>query len=354
MEETEETLMWFSRRLSLSVLIDLCRALRHYLGAGLHLPDVFRQQALRGPMVFRPAADRIAAELAQGNDLSQALQKEAGLFPPLLLSLVGVGEHTGMLPEVFAELEKFFIRQQQLRRKFIAQITWPVIQFGLAILALTALIFILGMLPQNPGQPPYDPLGLGLSGPRGALIFLTGVVGILAALFGGFWLSKRAVKDSAVFDRFFLRLPGLGPCLRALALGRFSLALRLTHETGMDILEALKLSLRATGNLAFTVAEPKVRASIRGGSDLTQALERCGLFPEDYLHVIAVAEESGRLSEVLQHQALHYDEEAGRRLTVLTGMLGSSVWILVALVIIIAIFRLVSSYLGLLNSYMPP
>src|SRR5262245_60094398 len=39
----------FTSRLSLSVLIELCRTLRHYLGAGLTLPDVFRQQAKRGP-----------------------------------------------------------------------------------------------------------------------------------------------------------------------------------------------------------------------------------------------------------------------------------------------------------------
>ena len=57
--------MWFSSRLPLSSVIELCRVLRHYLGAGLTLRDAFRKQAARGmadlDCVPSPAA--CAAEL---------------------------------------------------------------------------------------------------------------------------------------------------------------------------------------------------------------------------------------------------------------------------------------------------
>src|SRR5262249_35261877 len=117
--------MFSSPRLSLSDLIELCRVLRHYLGAGLVLVDVFRQRAARGRPGVRPAAGRIAAALEQGDSLEDALKPEEGVFPPLFVSLVRVGERTGMLPEVCGELEKFFSRQLKLKRDFIAQITWP-------------------------------------------------------------------------------------------------------------------------------------------------------------------------------------------------------------------------------------
>jgi type II secretory pathway component PulF len=57
---------------------------------------------------------------------------------------------------------------------------------------------------------------------------------------------------------------------------------------------------------------------VRRGGELTQALSRTHLFPQEFLHVIAVGEESGRLSEVLQQQAEHYQEESSRRMTILT------------------------------------
>ena len=46
--------MLFSSRLSLSNLIELCRSLRHYLGAGLPIVDAFRQQANKGALAIRP------------------------------------------------------------------------------------------------------------------------------------------------------------------------------------------------------------------------------------------------------------------------------------------------------------
>jgi type II secretory pathway component PulF len=64
---------------------------------------------------------------------------------------------------------------------------------------------------------------------------------------------------------------------------------------------------------------------------------------------MAVAEESGTLDQVLAHQAAHYQEESGRRLAVLTALAGYGVYGFVALVIIIAIFRIANWYIGLLG-----
>jgi type II secretory pathway component PulF len=120
--------MLLSSRLSLSDLIELCRSLRHYLGAGLPLVDAFRQQAKRGRARVRPVAGRIAAALEVGDSLEDALQRENHAFPPLMQALARVGEQSGMLAEVFAELEKYYARQQKLWRHFLAQSTWPLIQ----------------------------------------------------------------------------------------------------------------------------------------------------------------------------------------------------------------------------------
>ena len=82
--------------------------------------------------------------LRRGGSLESALDKEKKHFPPIFLAMARVGERTGMLPEVFSELERYFLREQQLRRSFIARITWPVIQFVLAVLVLAFLIYFFG------------------------------------------------------------------------------------------------------------------------------------------------------------------------------------------------------------------
>ena len=132
--------------LPLTSLIDLCRTLRHSLGAGLTPQRVFRQQAAGGPAGVRPLAARISAMLERGDSVSAAVKEQAGAFPPLFLSLVEVGEETGQLPEIFGELEKYYLMRQKLRRQFRSQSMLPLIQFFLALFIIAFVIFVLGMV----------------------------------------------------------------------------------------------------------------------------------------------------------------------------------------------------------------
>jgi type IV pilus assembly protein PilC len=341
----------FSARLPLTSLIELCRVLRHYLSSGLSLVDVFRQQAQRGSPRVRAICQRIGQSLEQGNDLEKALKPEKSAFPPLFVALAGVGEQSGNLPEVFGELEKYFLMQQKLWRQFLSMIAWPVLQLNMAILVVTGLIWAMGFVASlaGPDTKPLDPLGLGLVGDTGALIWFCGAYGSLAVLFALYLLATRSLQGQALVDGFLLRVPVIGPCLRSMALMRFCLALRLTIETGMSITSALRLSLRATSNAAFEARTDTVIARLKEGDDLTLARTGAGLFPEDFLHIVAVAEESGRLSEVMQHQTEHYEQETNRRLMVLNGLATFGVWLAVAVLLIVLIFRIFFFYLGQLT-----
>ncbi len=343
--------MILSSRLSLGSLIELCRAMRHYLSAGLMLRDAFRQQSKLGDAAVRPVAQRIADELEQGHDLQHALEGEAGKFPPMMLALAGVGEKTGMLPEVFGELERYFVRQQALRRQFLASTAWPIFQFVIAVLVVAGFILVLGLLPEAvmPNGKRYDPLGLGLFGTGGALIFLAGVATFFAGLCVFYLLVTRVLGRGATVATLLLKVPILGRCLRALALARFCLALRLTLETAMPTREAVALSLRATGNEAFVGQIKTVQQAVRRGDDLTLALAQANLFPSDFLNILTVGETSGRFDDVLQHQSDHYHDEAGRRLIALTFAASLLVWLFVGVLIVIGIFRIALTYLNIID-----
>lgn len=331
--------MFGGTHLPLSSLIELCRVLRHNLAAGLTLRRVFRQQAEKGPAPVRPVADRIALKLEHGESLEAALKQERAAFPPMFLSLVTVGEQTGCLPDVFAELEKYFLLQQRLRRQFMSQIAWPLVQFFAAPFIIAAMIFVLAVLSPS-GTQPFDPLGLGYTGVWGAAKFLIHFFGTIAALVGIYFLATRSLQRRATVHEILLHVPTIGPCLTAIALWRFCLALRLTMNTGMSILTAVRLSLRATGNAAFAVRADKVRETLRGGEELTTALDRGGIFPQDFLNILATAEEGGRVPEVMAQQAEFYEEETRRRLTILTRSAATTVWLLVAFLLVFMIFKI--------------
>src|SRR5919109_975343 len=135
--------MLLSSRLPLSSLIELCRALRHNLSAGLSLRDVFRQQARQGTLAVRPVAERMRQVIERGDDLETALLQERKAFPPLFLALASVGERSGNLPEVFRELEKYYVLQQRMWRQFVSLSIWPVFQLVAAIFVIAGMLLLI-------------------------------------------------------------------------------------------------------------------------------------------------------------------------------------------------------------------
>jgi type IV pilus assembly protein PilC len=341
--------MLFSARLPVASLIELCRSLRHNLSAGLSLRDVFRQQARQGTLAVRPLAERIRQVIERGDDLETALMRERKAFPPLFLALASVGERSGNLPEVFRELEKYYTLQQRMWRQFISLSIWPAFQLVAAIFVIAGMLLLIGILnPETQGAFHFDPLGIGV-GPKAALRFLVVCFGTIGILIGGYFLATRTLRHRAAVDRILLRIPVVGPCLEAFALCRFSLALQLTMDTSLPAWEALDRSLKATGNGAFMAVTDSVQEQLRDGEKVSVALASVHLFPKEFINILATAEHTGQIPEVMRHQTEFYEEEASRRLVLLTRVAGFGIWLIVACLIIWVIFRMFSMYLGLLD-----
>jgi type II secretory pathway component PulF len=344
------------RRLRTVDLIELCRSMRFALASGLMLRDVMELLANQATPRVRNAAAGIARELKAGWSLPEALEKQKGLLPPLFVSLAIVGEESGNLPEVLGEVEKYYTLRLKLRREFTEQILGPVLQLVAAIVIVSLLLYVMGVLPRaDLRAPPLDPLGLGLVGPGGALIFFSVSVGSLVGLVGLFLLLRRLLRRRALVEWALLYVPAVGPCFRAMALARFSVAGRLMLETSLSILKTGRLAFQATDNAAFIAAFPAVEKSLRQGNSITDSLARTRLFPQRFLSAVGVGEVSGRLPETLRHQAEEYDDESRRRLGWLTRAMSWLVWLGVAALIISCIFRIFNeAYLKNMNRFLEP
>jgi type IV pilus assembly protein PilC len=293
--------MLLSRSVPLPCLIEFTCVVRYNLSAGLTLRRVLRQQAERGPMAIRPVAERISKQLEQGESFEEALKGEKAAFPPLFISLAAMGEQTGALPEVLAELEKFYVFQQRLQREFLRHIAWRMLHY----------------------------------------------VGAFGLLIGAYYFITRILKQRELVDTVLLRTWVIGPTLQAMAMTRFCFALCLTTESGMPIAKALCLSMRATGNGAFRARVDNLRKSIRNGEGLPLALRKTDVFPEDFLDIVESAEEAGRLSEALRHQTNFYEEETRRRLTTLTTIASWAFFLGGACLI----FRILPSFISRLSAH---
>jgi type IV pilus assembly protein PilC len=339
--------MLFSRQLSLVCMVELCHLLRLNLSAGLTLRDAFRQMSTRGSRGLRPFAQRVREHLDRGESFCAALLPEEAALPPLFRAMASVGEETGRLTEVMQELEKYYQMKLKSWRKLRSRSMLPVVQFVIATGVIALLLYVLGLIAQSAGGKPQGLFGL--RGGAGALTFLLSVAALFAGVYLVYVLITRQLGQQAAFDRLVLSLPSFGPCVRAFAVGRFALAGHLTLDSSLATAKALRLSLEATGNAAFRAQADVIAGGVQQGETLTVALSQAHVFPAEFLSMVAVGEEGGRVVEMLRHQAAHYQDEAERRLNALTSTLTFLIWLFYIVFMVTAILGLAGNYLKALG-----
>jgi type IV pilus assembly protein PilC len=340
--------MLFSSRVPVPALMQWCRTLKHGLDVGLSPVRIFRQQAKSGPAPLRPLAASLADRLEEGDSFQDALKPDAHRFPLLFVELIAVGEQTGRLTETFGELEDYFETVVSSRKQLHAALIWPGIMYVSAILVIAILLLVLGLIAPSPGQA-LDPLGLGLVGPSGAVKFLVAAGAFTAGVLATFFFIRDNDRLRAKAEGWLLAVPGLGGCYRAFALQRFSLAMQMTQEAGLRVNRGLHLSFRATANEAYIRHADAAAKKVRTGVEVATVLAGCGgrLFPDEFVDSVQIGETTGQLAEVMQKQAKHSRDEATRKLKILTMFLGGAVYTMVALMVIVMIFKIaMTAYIG--------
>ncbi len=342
--------MFSSSKCPLPALVTWCRVFHHSLGAGLSPVRIFKQQAKSGPRALREVAADIASKLEAGQSLEDAFDDHRNRFPPLFIELVTVGEQTGRLEDTFRELTEYYESSLSVQRNFRAQMMYPAIQFVAAILIISGLIWILGMLASSGKAITTDPTGLGFTGTTGALLFMLIAFGTVGGILLAIKLAANNVKWRARMEGMLLGLPVWGPAMLSFALQRFAVALRMCMEAGLSAEQTLRYSFRATSNSAFTTREDRAVEVVKRGREIADALVASGApFPDEFREMIVMGEETGNMPEVMERLSVRYREEAERRLRTAAQMTSYCIYGMVAIMIIFFIFKLASIYMGALG-----
>ena len=342
-----------SARLGSSALRQWCHAFLHGTDAGLPLVKLFAQQAKSGPSSGRAVAGRVAERMRDGDTLADSLAPDRAAFPALFVELLSVGEETGRLSEAFTALVAHFEQAIIARRTFLTAIVWPAISLAGAILTIALMLLVLGLLAPA-GTKAFDPIGLGLTGPTGALVWLMVSCSSVAAIVGIVIYVTRSDDLCSKAEAQSLSIPGLGACARALALARFATAYAMTSHAGMRADRGVTFALRAAANTAYARYAPSAGKQLRGGRTVAETLTDAppGLFPEQFLDSVETGEVTGRVAEVMEREARNYQEEAARRTKTLASAAGFGVYALVALLTIAMILRMVMAIAGVYDDAM--
>jgi type II secretory pathway component PulF len=341
-------IMLFSSQISTRELAQLCHRLAISEDAGIDARTLWSRETERASGNNKIQFATISQAVNKGESLRDAINATGDFFPVLFRELVAVGEQAGRLDAVFSQLSEHYQNQFTLRRQFLAAIVWPLIQLTMSIVVIGFLIWIMGAV-REMANSNIDPLGLGLYGDRGLSIYISFIL-IAAVLL---WIMIRAARRGLAWtrpiQRILMRLPGLGKALETLALARLAWTLHLTLEAGVAVRQALRLSLNSTNNARFIDKIDSVDAEIENGNSIHEAFVKAGCFPIEFLDATAVGEESGKLTNAMANLSRQYQEQARYALKTINSIAAFLVWLVIAAIIISAIFRLALFYVSAIN-----
>jgi protein transport protein HofC len=341
--------VFFSPRISTRELALLCRRLATSLQAGVDVRTVWSREA---GQATRPATRSrlrtISEGVSAGQSLPEAISGTDDFFPEMFRELVVVGDQTGHLAESFEHLAHHYDEQLRLRRTLLTASAWPLFELGIALGVIGLAIWILGWA--NEGNPePIDPLGLGLMGTSGLMVYLAFLAVVAAVLFGIFQAIRRGMLWTRPIQRLLIRLPGVGQAFEKIALARLAWSMHLTLDAGMGLRQALKISLRSTRSARYTDHLKSIDAEIEAGNPIAEAFDQTRAFPHDFLDAVRTGEHAGRLVETMGILSGQYREQAEAALRVLALAGGVALWIFVACFIAYLVLRFyLVFYLGII------
>ena len=105
------------------------------------------------------------------------------------------------------------------------------------------------------------------------------------------------------------------------SISRLASTLATMLGSGVQLLDALDVSKRVMNNRVLEQTVEEARRNIREGETIADPLKRSGEFPALVTHMIAVAQKSGEMNEMLRRIGQIYDAEVDRVIARFTSLL---------------------------------
>ncbi len=289
----------------------------------------------------------LAEAISSGSNLADGFRQSPRVFDELYRSMITAGEAGGVLDLVLDRLARFLERNDRIKGRIKAAMTYPVIILTVACGILSGLVVFVvpkfqlifsGVLKGQP-LPPLTQLVLDVSNfSHHHLVAAIGLL-LLAGLAGR--QVRRTPLGTRIADWVQIKSPIFGDFLLKAAIARFARTFGALLASGVPILEALEITRATSGNVHVSTALKVVHERVKGGGMVAPALEESGIFPHLVSSMIGVGEETGALADMLGRVADIYDEEVDNAVAALTAMIEPIMILLMALlvgVIVIALF----------------
>ncbi|MCZ3388574.1 MAG: type II secretion system F family protein [Actinomycetia bacterium] len=324
--KTDLKIPGFGGKVKLKDLSIMSRQFATMINSGLSLLRALNILSEQTPnKVLAQVLAEVRNDVETGNPLSGALASHPRIFPPLMVNMVRAGEVGGFLDGVLLQIAENYEAEVKLKGKIKSAMTYPVVVFVMAILAVTGmLLFIVPVFAKM-----FEGLGAPLPLPTRILVMLSEIIKVgfpfMVVGFIVFVVVWRKIKHKQqvanILDPIKLKMPVFGPLMQKIALSRFTRNFGTMLQAGVPILQSLDIVADTSGNVVVARAVRDVQESVRNGESLTAPLSQHAIFPPMVVQMMSVGEDTGQLDEMLHKISEFYDQEVEATTEALTSLI---------------------------------
>ncbi len=320
-------------------LVMFCFQIEQLSSAGVPLLECLTdlRESSENPY-FQKVLAAVSAEVEGGKMFSQALAEHPDVFSEVFVSLVNAGEQTGQLPLVFNNLFNTLRWQQELTSKTKKLLAYPAfvafVVFGAVAFLMTYLVPQMTGFLKNMGQelPMNTKFLIALSNAFVNYWWLMIGVPFIVVL-----ICAAIIKESPAaryrFDILKLKMPYTGSVLNKIIMARFARYFALMYQTGIPILDAIKICERIVGNRVVADALSRAHTQISAGEAMSESFRNVGLFPQLVVRMVKVGENSGALDKSLLNISYFYDRDVNDSMEKLLKMIEPALTVVLGMIL---------------------
>ena len=312
-------------RLTLNELLLFTRQMAMLLRAGSPVVPALVAIAKQMKSSSRSVVDKIRRDMEGGRGLADAMKEFPQTFPETYIAVVGAGEMSANLPDMFTRLATMVTRKREIRNRIISATAYPVLLICLSFCIVTTMVVFV--------VPRFKALFASLNSPLpwstkfmfGLSLFLRGnwpwflgagiAVAVVVVL-----LCKTAGGRRRLCD-WQTRIPLAGKLFARLILAQMYRVMGLLLESRVGLMETLQLARRISSNKDYQTLLTAMTETVEQGNRLGDAVSRSAMVPPSIAQAVVIGEESGHLDQAMLFVAEVQDDDNAQLIDALTKLI---------------------------------
>ncbi len=253
-------------------------------------------------------------DIQKGDFLSSAMKKFPKTFPRIFVAMVKTGEESGQLSESLSLAGLQLEKDYTLMKKVKGAMAYPaIILIAMVLIGVFMFIYVVPTLVAT-----FKELNVDLPLSTKVIIFISDSIVkhtyfflffLLAVVFSAGWFL-RTEKGKIFLGNVFLKTPVISPIVKKINSARTSRTLATLISSGVNVVEALTVTRDMFQNNKYKEVLTRAISDVQKGVPISNSFKNAvKIYPVLLGEMMAVGEETGKISEMLEKIAVFYEEE---------------------------------------------